>query len=75
MVKLASHFDRDTFLDEGVIIIDWLEMFGKEFFDGMDASEKLKIQKSIADDLKPTNFRDGRWFVDYKRIRILAVKI
>ncbi len=74
MVKFASHFDRDTFLDDGLNITDWLDMFGKEFFDGMNLSEKLKIHKSIAEELKSTNFREGKWFVDYKRIRILAVK-
>ncbi|MCL5030194.1 MAG: class I SAM-dependent methyltransferase [Bacteroidetes bacterium] len=73
-VKFASHFNRDTFLEEGVDITSWLEMFGKEFFEGIDSKKKSELQKLIVKELKPTNFLKGKWFVDYKRIRVLAVK-
>ena len=74
-VKYATHFDRNTFLYQGVDITSWLEMFGKEFFIGIDAKKKIELQKKIERILKPTNFVKGKWFVDYKRIRIKAVKV
>ena len=73
-VEYAAHFKRDTFLDEGVDIIDWLEMFGKNIFAGMEAGAKQNLLTKIKEDLYSKNIKDGRWFVDYKRLRIFAVK-
>jgi trans-aconitate methyltransferase len=73
-VTYAVHFDRDTFLDEGVDVINWLEMFAKKIFNGMDEEKKIKIEQLIKDELRSSNKKDGKWFVDYKRLRIAAVK-
>ncbi len=73
-VELASHFDRDTFLDEGVDISDWLEMFGKEIFEGITTEEKNNLFNKIKNELTSKNIKDGKWFVDYKRLRIFAIK-
>jgi trans-aconitate methyltransferase len=73
-VTFASHFDRDTFLDEGLDIIDWLEMFAKSFFMGIDPGKRNEMLKLIKADLIATNCKDGKWFMDYKRLRIAAVK-
>lgn len=73
-ICFASHFNRDTFLDNRVDITSWLEMFGKKIFIGVDPKEKSELQKLIVGKLKPTNYMKGKWFVDYKRIRILAIK-
>ena len=73
-VAYAAHFDRDTFLNEKDTIEDWLEMFAKNFFDGINPVEKNKLIKIISDELYPTNIKDGKWFIDYKRLRIVAFK-
>jgi trans-aconitate methyltransferase len=73
-VTSAFHFDRDTFMDEGVDIINWIEMFANRIFEGISAVDKSKLTGLIKEDLISTNIKDGKWFVDYKRLRIAAVK-
>ncbi len=73
-VEYAAHFKRNTFLDEGVDIIDWLEMFGKGILAGLNSKEKQNILSSIKENLSSRNIKNGRWFIDYKRLRILAIK-
>ena len=73
-VTYAVHFDRDTFLNENDTIEDWLEMFGKNFFEGINPNEKKNLLKLITNELYPTNVKEGRWFIDYKRLRIAAIK-
>jgi trans-aconitate methyltransferase len=73
-VTYAIHFDRDTYMNEGVDIISWLEMFAKRIFDGINEDKKSGLIEQIRNDLIPTNQKDGKWFVDYKRLRIAAVK-
>ncbi len=73
-VEFAAHFDRDTFLDDGVDIIDWLEMFGKGIFSGIEPEIRKNLLSEIKDDLSTKNIKDGKWFIDYKRLRIAAVK-
>jgi trans-aconitate methyltransferase len=73
-VTSAFHFDRDTFMDEGVDIINWLEMFAKQIFEGINTGKKSELIGLIKEDLSSTNKKDGKWFIDYKRLRIAAVK-
>lgn len=73
-VIYAVHFDRDTFMNEGVDISSWLEMFAKRIFEGINEDKKSELIELIKNDLGPTNQKDGKWFVDYKRLRIAAVK-
>ncbi len=70
-VRFASHFDRDTFLDEGLDVIDWLEMFGKEIFAGIDSGTKKNLFQQIKAQLLPTNLKNDKWFIDYKGCEFL----
>jgi trans-aconitate methyltransferase len=74
-VILAQHYDRPTELresDNG--IKDWLEMFAKNFFIGVRPEDKSKILDLVQEGLRPRLFSKGKWFADYKRIRIVALK-
>ncbi len=73
-VTYAAHFDRNTFLNENDTIEDWLEMFAKSFFEGINTDAKKKLLEIISRELYSTNVKDGKWFIDYKRLRIEAVK-
>ncbi len=73
-VNFISYFKRDTFLEEGDDIGGWLEMFGKSFFVNTEPREKIKIINNIQDSLKDTNCINGKWFIDYVRLRFTAVK-
>jgi trans-aconitate methyltransferase len=74
-VTFASHFDRDTELedsDNGVI--DWIRMFRGFALTDVPAADTEEVFRQINILLRPTNFRDGKWFADYKRLRFVAVK-
>ena len=73
-VTYAVHFDRNTFLNENDTIEDWLEMYAKNFFEGINTDAKKKLLEIISRELYSTNVKDGKWFIDYKRLRIEAVK-
>ncbi|MFD2933901.1 class I SAM-dependent methyltransferase [Spirosoma flavum] len=72
-VKLAQHYDRETLLsDPQTGLIDWIEQFGAYFFEGVRSEDKAAILENVNMELRSTHFRDGRWYADYKRIRIIA---
>jgi trans-aconitate methyltransferase len=73
-VTFAEHFDRPTPLDGDNGLRNWIEMFGSQFFDGIDERSKDKIIMKIEEELKDTLYKDGRWVADYKRIRVIGLK-
>lgn len=74
-VTYAEYFPRETELaDEKTGIADWLEMFGKPFFSEVKETEKPLFLREVTEILRPTNYRSGKWYADYKRIRVVAVK-
>ncbi|HSZ86650.1 MAG TPA: methyltransferase domain-containing protein [Puia sp.] len=74
-VTYASHYDRETELkDTANGIKDWIKMFGSSFLKNMNETVADKMLNEIQESLRPTNFREGKWFADYKRLRIVAIK-
>ncbi len=73
-VTFASHFDRETALKDSHGIVNWLRMFGRTYLENIAADEVDNILKEVEHQLKSSNFRDGTWFADYKRLRIVALK-
>jgi len=74
-VTFANLFDRRTALaDPENGVKDWVDMFGDAFFKGIPAEETEKIKQAIQEEVRPRLFKDGKWYADYKRIRIKAVK-
>jgi trans-aconitate methyltransferase len=71
----AEHFDRITPLKGDQGIKDWFLMFGEYLFTGISDTERDDILNEVQDNLKATHFIDGGWNADYKRIRIVAVKM
>ncbi|HLK29308.1 MAG TPA: methyltransferase domain-containing protein [Puia sp.] len=74
-VTYASHYDRETELqdtDNG--IKDWIKMFCSSFFKNIDEKIAEKLLDEIQDSLKATNYRNGKWYADYKRLRVVAIK-
>jgi len=73
--RSAVLFDRPTLLDSGIDgLALWLEMFGDSFVAGISAGARERIVAEIADRLRPTLFRDGAWYADYVRLRVVALK-
>ncbi len=74
-VTYAAHFNRETKLnDTGTGIKDWVKMFGSTFLKGIDEVVVNTILDEVQDAVKPTQYRDGEWYADYKRFRVIAIK-
>jgi ubiquinone/menaquinone biosynthesis C-methylase UbiE len=75
IVTYAAHFNRDTNLNDTENgIKDWIKMFGSAFLKGIDETVVGSILDEVQDVLEPTNFRNGQWYADYKRLRVIAIK-
>jgi trans-aconitate methyltransferase len=73
-VAAAWHFDRRTMLDEGADAMrDWIQMFGFNVLAAAPKSEWPAIVQDIEDRLRPELFVQGRWYLDYVRIRVRAI--
>lgn len=74
-VTLAQHYDRPTELaDSESGIKDWLEMFGNAFFKNIAPAAKEEIKEQVQQSIKETLFSNGKWYADYKRISVVAIK-
>jgi trans-aconitate methyltransferase len=71
----ARLYDRPTLLDGGEDgLAGWLAMFGDPFFGGVSDSDLTSIIAAVAERLRPTLFRDGDWYADYRRLQIVAYR-
>lgn len=74
-VIYTQHYDRLTELvKKNNGIIDWIEMFGKNFFINVNEEHKFEILEKVQEELRAKLFKSGKWYADYKRIRIVAIK-
>lgn len=75
-VRFAAHFDRPTELkDTENGIKDFLKMFGNALFSNIPENEIDSVLDEIQDMVRPTNYRNGNWYGNYKRLRIAATKL
>lgn len=74
-VAFAAHFDRPTQLDNGAGgMRQWLEMFAGPFLDVVPGERRDEVIERVERAVQRRLWRDGVWTVDYKRLRIVAVK-
>ena len=74
-VTSAWLFDRPTKLEDGEPgLRQWIRMFCNNFLNRIPQNRQDEFLAKWEDSLRPKLFRDGSWFVDYKRIRLVAVK-
>jgi len=74
-VTYAVHFDRPTIMEDGENGLNhWLTSFADDFFLNFGEEEQKAIIEKIAKRARADLFKAGSWHVDYKRIRIKAVK-
>lgn len=72
-VNSAWLFDRWTQLeDDPRAIQNWIEMFGGPMLRVMPASDRAAVLEEAEEALRPVLFREGRWYADYRRIRVIA---
>jgi trans-aconitate methyltransferase len=74
-VTYAALFQRETKLNDPVNgIKDWIKMFGTAFLQGITTVAAEQILDEVQERLHPVLFKNGSWWADYKRIRIIAIK-
>jgi trans-aconitate methyltransferase len=74
-VEIAQHYDRPTQLQSSAHgVEDWLSMFAGAFFEGIPEGKAAEIRAQVQAAARPHLFRDGHWYADYKRLRVMAVK-
>ncbi|MFB6367447.1 class I SAM-dependent methyltransferase [Paenibacillus elgii] len=74
-VSYAVHFDRPTKMNDGEKGLDhWLNGLADDFFKELSESERRHVYAKIAAKAKKALFHDGDWYLDYKRLRIVAMK-
>ena len=72
-IRQMMHFDRDTVLnDPETGVTDWIRMFRGESVNALSDADRIAVFDEVNEILRPTNFRDGHWFADYKRLRFVV---
>jgi len=64
-VRFATLFDRPTRIEGENAMEEWLKMFGAKL---------TSDPRGLAERLRPRLYRDGGWTIDYRRLRIFAVR-
>lgn len=74
-VTYAALFDRPTKLEDGRSgLRGWLEVFADSELAVVPEDRRAEVLRDIEQRLESDLFRDGCWFADYKRIRVVAIK-
>lgn len=73
-IEYATLFDRPTVQTGENGLADWIEMFVRKPFEGMDEKIKSEVICEAVERLRDKLYIDGKWIVDYVRIRFRAVK-
>lgn len=75
-VRFASLFERLTKLEEGERgLRNWIEMFRGGLFSDVSEDAKQRIIAGTERRLRSLLWKDGSWFADYKRLRVIAYKL
>ncbi len=72
-VAFASTFDRWNRLEHPERgLREWLDMFAGPWFENVSTGDRTEAYRRIEDRLRGKLWRDGAWWADYKRLRVLA---
>lgn len=74
-VRNASLFDRPTPLDGENGMDHWLRMFGQIYLRRFSSERADAVVHQLVERLRPSLYREGVWTVDYRRLRVVAVRI
>jgi trans-aconitate methyltransferase len=74
-VRMITLFDRPTGLADGAAgLRNWIIMFGGDYLAKAGETKRQEFLRSVEDKLRPKLFRDGQWWADYRRLRLVAFK-
>lgn len=73
-VRYGVLFDRPTALEGGRVGLEnWLRMFAHRILAHLPDEEQILVIRRVETLLEPTLYRDGTWWADYRRLRIVAI--
>ena len=73
-VRNASLFDRPTPLEGEDGLDHWLRMFGQAYLRPLSPERANDVVRQLVEELRPALHRNGIWTVDYRRIRVVAIR-
>jgi len=74
-VRLITLFDRPTGLADGAAgMRNWIVMFGADYLARAGDANREEFLRRVDEILGPKLFRDGQWWADYRRLRLVAYK-
>ena len=73
--RTALLFDRPTPLEGEFGMENWLRQFKWYCFDALAENQKMEALQEIIELLRPGLYAEEGWRVDYRRLRIVAVKV
>ncbi len=73
-VSSALLFDRPTALAGERGMEEWILQFASYYFEPLPPAQRSTAISEIVEKLRPSLFKDGQWFADYRRLRITAGK-
>ena len=73
-LTFATLFDRLTPLDGESGMVNWLKMFRNSVLAAFSEDTQAKILANVEEQLRTTLYKNGTWFADYRRLRVVAIK-
>ena len=73
-VPFATLFDRPTQLEGADGMRNWIRMFCTEILNVAPAACREEYLCRSEEELRPVLYRDGSWFADYRRLRVVAIR-
>jgi trans-aconitate methyltransferase len=73
-VRNASLFDRPTPLDGENGLDHWLRMFAQTYLRPLSPEHANDVVRKLVEQLRPALHQNGVWTVDYRRIRVVAIR-
>lgn len=73
-VLLIQHIDRPTELSGEEGMRNWITMFGNNLFTGLPVATREEIINEAVEELRGGNYKEGKWYADYARLRVHAIR-
>ena len=74
-LRQAWLFPRPTKMDDPVTgLRDWIRMFGAHWLNLVPEADRDAWFTGVESAARPSLFRDGHWYIDYWRLRLVALK-
>ena len=74
-VRFITLFARPTELADGAAgMRNWIVMFGGDYLNKAGERNREEFIRRVEEKLRPQLFREGQWWGDYRRLRLVAYK-